>query len=356
MSTTRLEDMMAGPGGTGALISPDGTRIFHVGSSNTCVLDLSDAGTWERTFCEKQSFDNRPKGLEDMLWSPEGGRLLMPTYDEAFFSFKDTDIEVFDPDTFEITNLTDDKFEGGLLRPSMVTSNLDVMPRWIDEGTIAFLRYVIPDGDMTKRTGAQLMTVDAAGGEPRQMGKQLAPDNILIYTLAVSPGGQQAAYVIPNIQETKGAGVYVVDLAEGTPRRIANASEIVESPTGLVFSADGEYLLIIEPVDDIVDARVLDLETGAVVRLGEGENVIGVAWAPTGAALAYIVWNGPDAETPGGLVIADAPGMEPTLLVVGQLMAPRCCSRQPFTWASNNTILLGRVEDHQTVLEVKLSR
>jgi WD40 repeat protein len=354
MSTTRLPDMTAGPTGTAALLSPDGTRLFHIGSNSTCILDLTDAGTWERTFCENESFPSRPTGPEDMFWSPDGTRLLMPNYADAFFAFRDTDILVVDPNTFAITNLTDDHFEDGLIQPFSGTANFDVTPRWVDEDTIAFLRYVIPEGGMTERSGAVLMTVDTAGGEPVQVTKQLAPDNVIITTLAVTADGQHFAYTIDDRETVKGAGVYIVDRIDGAPRRIATGDAFDQGPTGLAFSADGKYLLMIEPDNTVLHARVVDLETGNTVPVGEGQNVTGVAWSPTGAALAYIVWNGHDADDPGGLFLSPAPGEPGELLVTGHFMPPACCGRQPFAWATNNTILLGRIEDMQTVLEVKL--
>lgn len=354
MSTTRLPDMMAGPSNTAALISPDGTRILHIGTSTICILDLTDAGSWERTFCREETAKTRPRGPEDMFWSPDGARLLMPNFAEAFFAFRDTDILVFDPNTFAITNLTDDHFEDGLMQRFSETANFDVSPRWVDEDTIAFLRYVIPEGGMTERSGAVLMTVDTAGGEPRQITKKLAADNVIITTLAVSPDGRQVAYAIDDRESVKGAGVYVVDLAEGTPHRIATGDDIGETPTGLAFSADGKYLLILEPKDQQIDARVLDVESGAIFPVGDGEKVTGVAWSPTDAALAYIVWNGQAAEDPGGLYLSPAPGERGSRLVTGSFMPPACCGRQVFPWAANNTILLGRIEDMETVLEVKL--
>ena len=77
----------------------------------------------------------------------------MPTYSDAFERFRDTDIAVFDPETFTRTNLTDDGVDGQphetFTGPRSSTSR-----RWVDDDTIAFIRYEIPAGghQRAKRT------------------------------------------------------------------------------------------------------------------------------------------------------------------------------------------------------------
>ena len=89
--------------------------------------------------------------------------------------------------------------------------------------------------------------------------------------------------------------------------------------------------------------------------MGDGKKVNGVAWSPTGAALAYTVDDDEGEDHQGGLYIAEAPGEPGELFIRGRLMPPVCCSRQPFPWASDNSLLLGRIEDMKTVLLVTLS-
>jgi WD40 repeat protein len=350
MNTTRL-DLVAGPAGTGVLISPDGTRILHLGAgSRTCMLELKDLQPTPLA-CKEDTVETRPRGAEDMFWSPDSAHLVMPTFTQSFFEFRDTDIRLFDPVTLEVTNLTDDG-PSDVLPPESGSVNYDIASRWVDDDTIAFIRYVVPSEGLKHRGGPTLMTIDI-GGEPNALMKLAEPDGAIIYTLAVSADGEQFAYNVDDRPGDKGAGLYIVDATGGTPERILKAAEVGTPPTGLSFSADGRYLLLLSPGGQAIDARVLDLETGAIVPVGDGEHVVGVAWSPTGAALAYVSYD-TIGTTPGGLFVSDAPGEPGMLLVAGDFLAPLCCGRQPFLWANDNTMLLGRVEDLQTVLLVTL--
>ena len=152
LDTRVIEDMMTSAGQTAALLSPDGSRVLHLNGREFCLLAPSQIGPWAEIACAQSTPDNRPGLAVDMLWSPAANQLLMPTYTDAFQRFKDTDIRLFDPTTFTVRNLTDDGFEGGLLDATGPV-NLDVLARWIDNDSIAFVRYAIPEGGLQARRG-----------------------------------------------------------------------------------------------------------------------------------------------------------------------------------------------------------
>ena len=58
---------------------------------------------------------------------------------------------------------------------------------------------------------------------------------------------------------------------------------------------------------------------------------------------------------PGGLFLAAAPGKPARLLIGGGFFPTVCCGQQPFTWASNDTMIVAQLGDKMgTVLFVRL--
>jgi hypothetical protein len=84
---------------------------------------------------------------------------------------------------------------------------------------------------------------------------------------------------------------------------------------------------------------------------------VGVAWSPSGSALAYITYDRTNAQMPGGLFLAEAPGKPARLLIGGGFFPTVCCGQEPFTWASNDTMIIAQMGDKLgTVLFVKLGQ
>ncbi|MGE3832283.1 MAG: hypothetical protein AB7F76_14905, partial [Parvibaculaceae bacterium] len=141
VTASQVLDLMAGPANTAVLLSPDGSQLLHI-ASDICVMAPAEAGTWDRVRCIKNSPAYGLRAPEDALWSPRGDRLVMPTYVDGLLRFRDTDIQVFDPQAMTVTNLTDDGNDSGLLN-NPKPANLDFSARWLNNDTIAFLRYSI---------------------------------------------------------------------------------------------------------------------------------------------------------------------------------------------------------------------
>lgn len=352
--TTTL-DLMAGPSNTAALLSPDGSRLLHVGASEICLLAPADTAPWKTIGCTEKTPDHALRAPEDALWSPRGDRMLMPTYVEALLMFRDTDIRVFDPQAMTVANLTDDGFDDSLFdRPR--PADFDLAARWLDDDTIAFLRYEITEDGVGKGAPPRLMTIEAAGGEPSALATIEGAERVLAYTLATSADGRRIAYSMDDRDNSDAAGIYLIELETRAVRRIAAVADIGKPLVGMAFSADGSFLLLLGPHGSHagVDARVLDLATGKVVAVDAGRNVTGVAWSPTGSALAYVSFDRDDAAGPGGLFLAARPGEPGRLLLKGAFMPPVCCGNLPFTWASNDTMVVGNVEKPDAPVYVRL--
>ena len=76
------------------------------------------------------------------------------------------------------------------------------------------------------------------------------------------------------------------------------------------------------------------------------------SWSPTGSALAYITYDRTNADMPGGLFLAEAPGKPARLLVGGAFFPAVCCGQQPFIWASNDTMLIAQLGDNTHAVRI----
>lgn len=355
LDTRVIEDMMTSAGQTAALLSPDGSRVLHLNGREFCLLAPSQIGPWAEIACAQSTPDNRPGLAVDMLWSPAGNQLLMPTYSDAFQRFKDTDIRLFDPATFTVRNLTDDSVDGSLLNDG--PANLDVLARWIDGDSVAFVRYAIPEGGFKQGASTSLMTIDVAGGLPEPAFEIATKGGLQIWAMAVSADGRQIAYSVAGKDDADKAGIYLLNLGEAAPKRVAAMLDAGEPPSGLAFSADGKFLLLLAPNLDGIDAKVFDLASGAIVPVDPLQNIVGVAWSPRGSALAYVTYDRTKPDAPGGLFLAEAPGKPARLLIGGGFFPTVCCGQLPFTWASNDTMILAQLGDKMgTVLFVQLGK
>ena len=93
---------------------------------------------------------------------------------------------------------------------------------------------------------------------------------------------------------------------------------------------------------------VVNLETGAVTHITAPERTVyGVAWSPTGSALAYVAakpGDGPDG--PGGLYIADPPDATGPPRAGGALRAAgRAAATSRSSGRANDTMVLGNLDE-----------
>ena len=343
LDTKVIEDMWISAGQKAALLSPDGSRVLHLNGSEFCLLAPSQMGSWAKVACMQSTPDNSPGEAADMFWSPAGSQLLMPTYTYGLEFFRDTDIRLFDPATFTVRNLTEDGFAGSFL-DGKGPANLDILAHWIDGDTIAFVRYAVPDGGIKQGGSTSLMTIEAGGGDPRVAFEIASKSSFRVWAMTVSADGKQAAYSLADKDNADKAGIYLLKLGEATPKRVAAMSDAGQ-PAGLAFSADGKFLLLLGRTASGIDARIIDLASGEIVPVDRVQNVVGVAWSPTGSALAYITYDRTNADMPGGLFLAEAPGKPARLLIGGRFFPTVCCGQQPFTWASNDTMIIAQMGD-----------
>lgn len=349
----RTIDLVAGPANRVGLLSPDGRQVLYVGDK-VCVFDIDDGGEWTSQLCMGADLPRQLNGSSEMLWSPSGDALLLPTFSAAFKSFRDTDIGLLSSSDLTQRMLTEDGISGSLLKSA--GASLDVSPRWIGADTIAFIRYVVGDGGRMTDDPPRLMTIPAGGGAATQL-LEISAGPASVYALAISPDGATIAYAVDNRVSSETAGIFVVPATGGDPVRIAGFEAMGErAPVSLAFSADGTQLLALGPnaAGTGVDAHVIDAVSGHAAPVDASRTIMGAAWAPEGAALAYIAHSPETDEAPGGLFAAATPGEPGHLLLEGRLLPPFCCGDFPFVWASDDTLLLSDIEDGSRLLHVRL--
>lgn len=351
-SSVNFSKMIAGPGISGAVLSPDGARLFHVWVKDLCVYDLTGSEPEQLTCVESTARATSP---QDAFWSPDGKHLTWPTYEQAFMRFEDTDIQALDAATLALTNLTDDHFADTLMRDG--PANLDAAADWLDDDTIVFLRTPIGKEGMTSREPSQLMTVDVGGGETKMLAGPLTEGVGFAIALDVARD-RTIAYLVFDVKAPERAGVYLLDPGASEGRLVTPMSALSNEPSGIAFSAEGNYLLAVDwgPEGEVF-ADMIETSTGTVTPLfGAGDGVAGVAWSPVGTAIAYIVRSNKAKDTPGKLFLAEPPTAPGRLLETGPFMTPICCQLPMMTWARNDTMVLGNMEKMDQPFLIRFQR
>jgi eukaryotic-like serine/threonine-protein kinase len=164
----------------------------------------------------------------------------------------------------------------------------DLFPSWSsDSRQIAFLRV--------ERGVARLHLVSAQGGADSTLS-----DLPVLGAAAWSPDGRWlAAGRDPEADSTghDAAGIYLLPVAGGEPRRLTRAHSVTGFDADAVFSADGHRLAYVSCMSTMkfggCDVFVLDLDpayrpVGSARQLThESVNIIHVAWSRDGASLIY---------------------------------------------------------------------
>ena len=157
----------------------------------------------------------------------------------------------------------------------------DISPAWSPDGaSIALLRL---DGGR-----AQCIIVPANGGLERMIAEFPAADAVQpLPRLAWSRDGKSLAAVTGG--EKQPASIALIDIANGSLRRITNPPDGVEGDWSPALSPDGSTLAFTRSgASDGADIYVCDLSGGNLRRLTFDDRAIrGLAWTPGGADLVF---------------------------------------------------------------------
>ncbi|HEX3053601.1 MAG TPA: hypothetical protein VHP83_23275 [Aggregatilineaceae bacterium] len=367
-------DMLAGPGRTSAYLAPDGESFAYVDGTALCLYTISG----EQQRCIDLEEPNLHLDNELTFWSPDSRHLILAT--DFLRQYRDPDIWVADMRMGTLTNLTDDNFEGSLLLndEEVEPGFIDLGARFINEGQrLVFVRY--PYNREQSQT-ATIMSMKVDGSDLKEIGKIQTDQRYSIFALDQSPARKQWAYnYFPGDLDDPNIGTWVTDAQFEHPRKVGvfdyrRDDETITAPAWWVeFSADGQYLMsysdqlfiqsypppTITPEGEYPrfdpkasPLRIFNVKDGQSFLADETYFARSAAWAPDGHAYAYIVTDqllqgGQDGP---GLYLSAGPGEPGRLVLPGMFLPPTSMNRQPLTWASNNTILLGSFPPEKTII------
>ncbi len=344
---TTIFDMPSGAAGSAGFLAPDGQHFAYLAGKAFCLY--AETG-------QQDCIDLAPMGALDSgspRWSPDSRYVA---FNENFFQyFREPDIWVWDTVGNTLTDITDDGLEKVtfLTNRDETMTTLDLLPHWLPDGRIVFLRYASQNGD-TLPPDVYAINPDGSGLE--QLGTINSVDAFAIYTFDVSAEG--IVYIYYPAHDSPFAGVWISDLSGANARMLYKVDgESGLLPASVDFSADGRYVLVTfqsnlqpsyQPEDSA--ARVIDVASGRLMLIDPGHFVGGAGWSPQGSALVYVITAQGDNIDANGLYIAAAPGDPGALLLAGDYTPTSIQWRQPIGWGANNTVLVAGSHQAQTVL------
>lgn len=340
VDTTEV-DLVAGPARTAAYLAPNGRVYAHLAQA-LCIYQGA-----EQQSCVELPEDLKSLDLESVRWSPDSRYL---TFTENFFIFfVDPDIWLWDTETGELRDLTDDGSDRSLLT-SDTWKNIDVTPDWLPDGRIIFLRYNRINGE---NLPPELYAIAPDGSDLERLGTIQTTDPISIYGLSAAENRLVYNYSVPG--DSVNMGIWTSN-PDGSDAQLIMSTTIANRVTGVEASADGRFALVLSQPDNFERmlpedswAGVLDIENRQIMLIDPDHYVVGAGWSPEGSALLYLVNN---RETPdeNGLYVTGAPGEAGRRLLAGDFNLPNLGRWQTLTWGANNSVLLSRSPQRGIVL------
>lgn len=341
-STTEIP-LLTGPGRTAAYLAPNGEYFAYFEDDSLCLYRGA-----EQQPCVALPDELHDIDLESIRWSPDSRYL---SFHENFFVFLvDADIWVWDTQTNEVTDLTDDG-ENQLDFDDTNWKSIDVLADWLPDGRILFLRYSRIQGEILP---PDIYSIAPGDERPEKLGVIETTDPFAIFSLDASESQLVYNYFAPGGSPSN--GVWISNLDGSDAQALVPAAE-ENPPLGVTLSPDGRYVLIptqgasrfLEFTPENSLMRAVDVATQTEVLIDPERFVAGAGWSPDGSALVYLVNNRRDSDE-NGLYITDAPGNPGRLLLAGAYNLPTPTLRQALTWGANHTILLSRSPDEGIVL------
>ncbi len=391
--------LQSGPGRTGAYLAPDGNRIAYLYNSVLCVFEI-EAMADHMQLALDEGIDaedalgsilespEMPAGIacvlikdksigkpnpETIRWSPDG-RYLALTEGSLMF-LMDSDIWVVDTSTLDtgllaLANLTDDgDTEFDFSDWNSDSPPIDILPRWLPDGRIVFLRYVQETGaDGADTIQAQIYTIQPDGSDLQQMGQLAGVDGPNVSSLSIAGDGTLAYNLVLRSETESLRSIWISDLDGSNARQVwQDADDSFLVPHAVEWSPDGEYIAFsqrpgrMDPTGPEASVwRAVHLSDGETVLFSPDQYVSNAGWAPDGSAIIYTTIVIRD-RTQEGLYIAAELGAPGRMLVPAHpdddrvlgLIGPTSVQWQMLAW-NNNTVLASR-GDTRGLLVIRLA-
>jgi hypothetical protein len=227
-------------------LSPDGRLLAATDRSQLCVYAIATAA---QQSCADLSVLNAGLRVADVSWSPDSTRLLVG--EDAFAVLKDSDIWVMDAATGELTNLTDEGYDGAIPVGSLGNStdiiSADISPTWTQDGTgITFSRSLWDQGEFIDN---YIATIPATGeGSSEIVVERVSPHAGYIHnSMRWTADGTYLYYSTWANGEESESGIFRVDATDGSNELVLGASPEYGPPALVDVSATGEHLIIWYP-------------------------------------------------------------------------------------------------------------
>jgi len=321
-------------------LSPDGRWVAGRGPEQEfCLWEVA---TLDAT-CAGQDLAIRP---ESITWAPDSSAVAFSL--EAARFFIDSDIYVFEVDTKELRNLTDD----GLERPDLLGDEgdepflIDDVPAWSpDSQSLIFART---RWDPEGRRGTAMVRIERAGGETDTLFSVDVNLPFAVYFPIQWLEGDRLLYtlLLPDNDDERN-GLYLSDLDGSDDRLLVPGDSASEVPGPWVtdVAPDGasatlySYLEFGQFGAEAGVFHLVDIESGEITSIETGEEPetrIGLppSLSPDGETLLFTV------STRGERLLAVQDVATGDLAILGDDVEFTGVGFRGLDWAANDTVLI----------------
>ncbi|MBI5932021.1 MAG: hypothetical protein HY862_22120 [Chloroflexi bacterium] len=266
-------------------ISPDGTKLVWPHDTAFCVYEIASGATE----CISTG-DVTVRVMTGFVWSPNSRYLAF--HEDLFLRFYESDLWVFDFETRQLVNLTDDGVIGDALPDDGITLELDYAPVWGANDILYFFRtaygqdvpvpfnlYRFTWANGLENTNDPEWVADLTSVKDEPFAVYNARLDVLDGSVVLSPDAQKLAFLVRPSDLSKDQSIWVVDISSGEARQVAALSDLVQfgipswSETdlwlnGLGWSGDGQYL-----VATTISSQVAAAEPTYAIEVNSGESM-----------------------------------------------------------------------------------
>lgn len=367
-------------------MSPDGKWLVGLGDKRqVCIWAIAtlapqcveeDLTSGRAASPEEQAAHVANVHPESVVWSPDSSRVAFAFDGDG--APVDSDIWVFEAESGELTDLTDDGYSGpfppegfgvgevGSDVPESLT--FDTSPAWSPDGQqIAFARTTL---DTRGDVDVALYRVGLDGGEPVRIATMPAPPEspysgpLLLAGLRWTPDGRQVAVAV-RWGDDATDGLWLAPVAGGEPQRIVTGAESgsIPGPVLTAVSSRGHAVVYSALEQGKVDGEsffyLVDLRSGNVElilsRLQPGAVPLWASFSPDGSWLIYSVRAAMRGTIQPQIVIRNLESGTETTLLEDLIVTPATFSGG-FTWATNSTIFATVEEQFGPGILLKIKR
>ena len=193
-----------------------------------------------------------------------------------------------------LADITDDggaQFE--MDAPANQSPPIDVVPCWMPDGRIVFLRYT---GTGEDYESPYVFTIQPDGSDLQQVGQLQAAQRFAVYALAVSSEGKLAYNMWVGDANQNLNGVWMSNLDGSQPEQVwHNAEQPQQVPLTVGWSPDGQYIAFNLPSTDFSASYQPEISVERAIRISDKQEVLfspdafvwSAGWSSEGSAVVY---------------------------------------------------------------------